>query len=613
MRSGGRRVSGKREDTGLSTITKDAAYGRLREGGLRPNARKNLKVAAFMAPILIFALLFVYYPFLKTLVNSLCAVNDKGEILRFAGLENFKYVFGRNDFKKALRNSIVITLINVPVTLVLTISLALLATSAIVPMTAAAAEEKEVTKPEKITIMVDTTLVNQANGRDAFEARWEELTGIDLVINQPDHSAYYDVMQQTMADPDQWPDVLIMSSTYYSDFAANGALWDMTEAWENSNTKNSGRFTGDSVIEGLKINGRLYGFSPARGNGCVTYVKKAWMDKAGITKAPTNWEEYAAMLDAFSKLGVDGKTTYGTSAAGFIGNEAPYTNYLPEFYQDAYPSFILKDGVYVDGFTQPEMEAALARLKEGYDKGWIDPTTLTNSTKDCRNKFYDEQFGAFTYWAGTWATNLKTNLEANGHDSELIALPPIAEVGAYFDRIPPVWCITSTCENPEGVFAYFIDTMLDGGDMQMLWTYGAEGTHWSRAAETVLDKTYEEGTFHFLENLEKAGTLYTKNHIDPMLSLASFAEGYPDPKSVKEEARAASELFNANSKLAAIVPTTEEMGEYGAELTQKKNELIANVIMGKLTYEQAMEQFESEGYAAQSQEIVDSLNALLNK
>lgn len=112
----------------MSTITKDAAYGRLREGGLRPNARKNLKVAAFMAPILIFALLFVYYPFLKTLVNSLCAVNDKGEILRFAGLENFKYVFGRNDFKKALRNSIVITLINVPATLMLTISLALLAT-----------------------------------------------------------------------------------------------------------------------------------------------------------------------------------------------------------------------------------------------------------------------------------------------------------------------------------------------------------------------------------------------------------------------------------------------------------------------------------------------------
>ncbi len=125
--------------------------------------------------------------------------------------------------------------------------------------------------------------------------------------------------------------------------------------------------------------------------------------------------------------------------------------------------------------------------------------------------------------------------------------------------------------------------------------------------------TYEEGQFHFLENLEKAGTLYTKNHIDPMLSLASFADDYEDPKSVKEEARVASEMFNSNSKLAAIVPTTDEMGTYGADLTTKKNELIANVVMGKITYEQAMEQFESEGYAAQSQAIVDSLNALIGQ
>ena len=50
-------------------------------------------------------------------------------------------------------------------------SLALLATSAIVPMTAAAAEEEEVTKPEKITIMVDTTLVNQANTHPIIEER----------------------------------------------------------------------------------------------------------------------------------------------------------------------------------------------------------------------------------------------------------------------------------------------------------------------------------------------------------------------------------------------------------------------------------------------------------
>ena len=60
----------------------------------------------------------------------------------------------------------------------------------------------------------------------------------------------------------------------------------VTEAWENSQTKNSGRFIGDSVFEGLKIDGKLYGFAPTRGNGCITYVKQAWLDACGL-EAPT--------------------------------------------------------------------------------------------------------------------------------------------------------------------------------------------------------------------------------------------------------------------------------------------------------------------------------------
>ena len=292
----------------------------------------------------------------------------------------------------------------------------------------------------KIVMMVDTTVVDQNNGRDAFEARWEELhPGFDLEIIQPDHSAYYDVMQQRMSSGD-WPDVLILSSTYYADYAANGALWDMTEAWENSQTKNSGRFNGDNVFEGLKIDGKLYGFAPYRGNGCVTYVKKAWMDECGITEAPTTYDAYIEMLKAFTaKYG-----TYAVAAAGFVGNEAPFVNYLPEFYQDAYPYFIQQeDGSWVDGFTQDNMKAAMQRIQDAVKDGLIDKETLTNTTADARNKFYDDKFGVFTYWAGTWATNLKTNLEANGKDGELIALKPLEGLPAYYDRVPPVWCITS--------------------------------------------------------------------------------------------------------------------------------------------------------------------------
>ena len=283
---------------------------------------------------------------------------------------------------------------------------------------AAATSEDGIEKPEKITIMVDGTVFTKENARDQFEARWEELTGIDLDIIQPDHDAYYDVVGQTFASgPENWPDALILSSSYYSGYAGEGALWDMTEAWENSDLKASGRVTGEDVIENMKIDGQLFGFPVTRGNGCITYVKKAWLDNCGL-EAPTNYDEYLAMLEAFSTgdpdgNGVDGDT-YGVSAAGIIAAEAPYTNYLPEFYQDAYPSFVQgDDGVWYDGFTQDNFKDALSRLREAYAAGYMDMETLTNGTNDCRNKFYEDQFGVFTYWAGTWNTNLKTNLEAN--------------------------------------------------------------------------------------------------------------------------------------------------------------------------------------------------------
>lgn len=475
----------------------------------------------------------------------------------------------------------------------------------------------DVEKPEKITIFIDGTVVTEPNGQAEFEAKWEELSGIELEIIQPDHDAYYDVLQQQIASGD-WPDVMILSSTYYAAYANEGVLWDMTEAWENSATKNSGRLKNEAVIEGLKLDGKLYGFADGIGGGCVTYVKKAWLDAVGM-EAPTTWEEYAAMCDAFVNNDPDGdgvKDTYALTAAGFVGTEAPYINYLPEFYQDGYPSFYQNaEGVWVDGFAEPAMKAALERMAEGYAKGWIDPTTLTNGTKDCRNKFYDDTTGVFTYWAGTWATNLKNNLIANNRDAELVALPPLEGAPGYFDRTPPVWSISSTCENPQGVFTYFIDTILDGGDIQFLWTYGVENVHWSRKAETVLDVTYAEGEFHMAENLETPGTAYTKNHSDPVSTLANFADGYyteefPDPvaKMVQPENLESSNLFAANSRAAWLVPSTDVMSTYNGDLTTLKNELIAKVTMGQMTYDEAMAEYAKQGQGW-SDMIVESLNA----
>lgn len=475
------------------------------------------------------------------------------------------------------------------------------------------AAASDVVCPEEITIMIDGTVFTKENGQEQFIAKLQELTGIKKInVIQPDHDAYYDVVGQTLASGD-WPDLIILSSTYYAGYASEGVLWDMTDAYDNSELKN--RVTNQSLVDGLKIDGRLYGISATRGNGCVTYVKKKWLDNCGL-EVPTNYEEYVAMLDAFTKgdpdgNGVDGDT-YAVSAAGFIGSEAPYTNYLPEFYQDAYPSFYkAEDGTWKDGFTEEPMKGALQRLQDAYKAGYIDKETLTNGTSDCRNKFYEDKFGVFTYWAGTWATNLKVNLEANGRDGELVALPPIAEVGSYIERVAPTWCITEACENPEGVFKYFIETMLDGGDTEFLWTYGVEGTHWSMAAEEVCGNTYEEGQFHGLENLEKEGTQYTKAHIDPALAIVPLTNStIPDPmeEAMAPEAKASAQLFNDKSHVADLIISTDEMSQYNGDLTTLKNEIVAKVAMGEMTVEEGMAKFEADRGAEWSQLILDSLN-----
>lgn len=475
-----------------------------------------------------------------------------------------------------------------------------------------------VEKPDKIKILVSGSFqATKTNGQEEWVKRYEELTGVKLEITQPDHDAYFDVLGQTFASgPENWPDVVSIGSTYYTGYAQEGALWDMTDAWNNSDLKKSGRVKDLGPIEGNAIGGRYYGLSPERGNGCITYVKKKWLDNCGL-KAPTNYEEYINMLKAFTEGDPDGDgisgNTFGVSAAGLIGAEAPYVNYLPEFYQDAFPSFYQKeDGTWADGFTEDAMKEAIKRLQDAYDKGYLDKETLTNGTKDCRNKFYEDRFGVFTYWAGTWNSNLKTNLEANGLDGELIALPPIKEVGKYYERNAPVYAITAKCKNPEGVFQYFIENILDGGDVQLLWSYGVEGVHWSTKAETVCGNTYQEGEFHMLENRELPGTQFTKLSLDSLLAVADLEGEDPGAARIAPEAKASQLLFNENSKQAPLPVTTDMMSQYNGDLTTLKNSIIADCIVQGMSVEEGYERFEKEHGGEWSQAIVDSLNEMMN-
>ena len=501
-----------------------------------------------------------------------------------------------------------------------------------------------VEKPGKFTVMVDGTVVKETNGAAAFYKYYKELTGLDIEWIRPDHSSYADSVKNTFASGDL-PDVVLLNSDYLANFASNGYLWDMTDAWEQSATKNSGRLTdmadaknsgrliktADNVLNALQVAGldgqkRMYGFSPYRGNGCCTYVKASALKAAGLDpdKVANETMTYDQYYDMLKKIqAASSNKNYVISTSGFVagGNkpEAPYTNYLPEFYQDAQFTFYLKDGKYVDGFSEEAMKKAMDRLKTAIDDKILDPATQNASTKEARNKFTNKDANlassVFTYWAGTWADTLKTQLEAKGLDSELIAINPIKELGTYVERIAPAWCITTHAENPEGIFKYFIDTMLDGGDVQTAWEYGAKGTHWDTKAESVTVKgkedkptEYKEGEFHMLPSPEKPTGLMKKNHIDPILALATFKNGTdPGAKAITDVAKTNGEFFANNSTVAVAVPYTEEMADNISDINKQRNIIVSKVANGELSAADGIKEYQSK-VGNKVDEVLKSLN-----
>lgn len=81
----------------------------------------------FLAPTLIFLSIFIYYPFIKTLLMSLSLTNAKGRFQEFVGIQNYIETLTSSDFINSLFITILFVLYTVIPSLIIGLFLALLA------------------------------------------------------------------------------------------------------------------------------------------------------------------------------------------------------------------------------------------------------------------------------------------------------------------------------------------------------------------------------------------------------------------------------------------------------------------------------------------------------
>ena len=502
---------------------------------------------------------------------------------------------------------------------------------------------------ETLNIIVDGTITATVDaGQAEFIQQWEEAVSeklghpITLKINQLDHSNYSQTIAKTLAtsqpgDP-EYPDAMIMSASMLRQYQTTGLLWNLKDAYENADFRSKVVLT--NVNENIRTaDGAQYGFAPTYGNGCVTYIKKSWLDAVGKTVDDIKtFDDYYELLTAFTKDDPDGdgtNKTYGVVAAGFGKmDEAPYINYMPEFWQGAYPSFYQKaDGTWVDGFTEQATIDALTRLNKGFVDGVIDPQTEDFGTKQAREKFFSNDQttseGVFTYWAGTWLRTLTDNLSKNdvkdkdGNPEELVQLPPIKEItdtwGGYLNREAPVWVILDDGDGndarEQAVFDALFETMLDGDRVQTLWTYGAEDVHWSTKAEDFVlnpddaekrkEYSYADGEFHLRPNPNDPNSLWKKNHLDSVLVIRPLENGFVDDDELVTEGNT---FFTSHMVDAPAAASSETLTNVESDLVAKRQELMNLAVAGKITPEDAVQQYIDQ-YGDVSATIVEELNA----
>jgi multiple sugar transport system substrate-binding protein/putative aldouronate transport system substrate-binding protein len=155
--------------------------------------------------------------------------------------------------------------------------------------------------------------------------------------------------------------------------------------------------------------------------------------------------------------------------------------------------------------------------------------------------------------------------------------------------------------------------MMDGDKVQTLWTYGAEGVHWSTEAETFTtnpgtdsEKTYEyeDGVFHLKQSPGDSNSIYKKNAIDPALSIAGLTNGYV---STDELQLAGNEFFTENCVDAPVSPASDTWTNESGTIYDAKLAAVTTVVMEGGDVDAAM-----QTYVDTVGSIVDQILSELN-
>lgn len=442
---------------------------------------------------------------------------------------------------------------------------------------------------KKISAIFDRILTEE-NGQKEWATAFEELTGTEIDIVKPVHNQYSQILGATFATGDL-PDLVEIQTNDYLSYARSGNLVPLEDYIDNSMAFKA---VDRDLVEAYRLkDGHIYGVPTYNGGGCVTYIRKDWLDNLGLD-VPTTWDEYYNVLRAFTFDDPDGngvKDTMGLTLPFQTGFEFDYYNRF--IMQEAMFGFQEKNGTWVDGFLEPEMKGALTRFRKLYDEGILDNEFFTNKTSTARSKIYEGQAGVMEYWSGTWAVRFNDSAKNSNPGAEVTSIEPIKNA-FYINRVGPAFSITKAAKNPEAVFDAFMNTMLDKGAGQTLFTHGIEGKHYSM----------EGGKYVMMPEPANPDRPFDKAYADPTLIMNGWEPLVPLTDLIVRSRT----IHKANSIQLSLPQGGDTYIKRVGELLTVKQEIFSLAVTGALTPEEAQAQYKAKAANLELDKILAELN-----
>ncbi|RKN75843.1 extracellular solute-binding protein [Paenibacillus ginsengarvi] len=317
--------------------------------------------------------------------------------------------------------------------------------------------------------------------------------------------------------------------------------------------------------------------------------RKDWLDKVGITKLPETLEEFEKAIYAFAKQDPDGNgknDTYGltgtatsTWSTGFYSVFGAY-GVEPTLWQE-------KNGQIVNGSIMPEAKDALAKLRQWYVDGVIDPEFITDTQDTYRKKLYNNRIGAIEEQIGRAAledgATIVSMKDVNPSAKLAISKNPVGPGGSgNWD-----WGVKSNYvvignkvkDDPAKLNKIFEILRAQSSDEETInmTSMGVKGTNWDFATSgTTSGATKYLPGFEKQEQRDSIGVrLFSLGNI----TTRSYRDKYSNPK-LNEAVRTYSSAPHwTDALLFAALPSD---GKYKKDLTALTQKYFAQFISGEI-------------------------------